>query len=87
MKPTDLDDWSIEDKAEYSWKLLASPRGYLLMNEALMVAASSARSLGKISDAEDLDSICEALFPLSHEETRLVEIPLDQLTKSEDKDE
>ena len=87
MKPTDWEDWSIEDKAEHALQLMERPRGYLLMNEALLLAASAARSAGKLSDAEDLDSICEGLFPINHEDTRLVELRLDQLSKSDDESE
>ncbi len=84
MKPDIWDDMDQQQKRDYAWDLMNSLRGYLLMNDALLTAAAVSRNHGAESNAEDLDSIREALFPINHERAEVAEVEIGQLEWEEE---
>jgi len=74
MKPQNWNELGDNEKREQAMALANSSRARFLLQSALSQAAVIARGVDQISNAEELDMLAEALFPLGDESLKNVEL-------------
>jgi len=84
MKPANWNELSKEAQVEYATNLLNSPRGFLMISQALVYGATVARGAGEISNAEDMDLIAETLFSTDGPMVHYADLSVDSILSDDD---